>query len=48
MVSVEVEGVAGGFDVDVTPAEELPEDAPKLHIHAVARMGGGQVTTGVS
>jgi predicted membrane protein len=47
-VDVEVEGVAGGFDVDVTPTEELPEDAPKLHIHAVACMGGGKVTSDAS
>ena len=32
----------------ITPANELPEDAPKLHIHAVACMGGGQVTTDAS
>jgi predicted membrane protein len=44
-VDVEVEGLAGGFEVDVTPSEELPEDAPKLHIHAVTCMGGGQVTS---
>lgn len=41
-VDVEVEG-RGAFDVKVTPVEELPEDAPKLHIHALARAGGGQV-----
>ena len=43
-VEVDQEG-AGGFDVKVTPPEDLPEDAPKLHVHAVTRLGGGQVTT---
>lgn len=44
-VNVDDECLAGGFEVDVTPAEDLPPDAPKLQIHAVARMGGGKVTT---
>jgi predicted membrane protein len=42
-VDVEVEG-PGGFEIDVTPPDELPEDAPKLHIHALARGGGAQIT----
>jgi hypothetical protein len=45
-VEVDKEIAAGGVDVKVTPAEELPEDAPRLHVRAVARMGGELVTTG--
>ena len=44
-VDVDKKSLAGGFDVKVTPLEDLPEDAPKLHVHAVTRMGGGLVTT---
>jgi hypothetical protein len=44
-VEVDTETRAGGFDVDVTPLEDLPDDAPRLHIHALTRMGGGVVTT---
>jgi len=44
-VDVDKKSLAGGFDVKVTPLEDLPEDAPKLHVHAVTRMGGGSVTT---
>ncbi|MDH3260951.1 MAG: cell wall-active antibiotics response protein [Acidimicrobiia bacterium] len=44
-VDVDKKSLAGGFDVKVTPPEDLPEDAPKLHVHAVTRMGGGLVTT---
>ena len=47
-IDVEVGGIAGGVDVDVPEAGDLPEDAPKLHVHAVACMGGGQVTTSTS
>lgn len=43
-VDVHKKSLAGGFDVNVTPLEDLPEDAPKLHVHAVTRMGGGLVT----
>ena len=32
------------LEVDVTAPEDLPEDAPKLRIHAVTRMGGGLIT----
>ncbi|MDH3189186.1 MAG: cell wall-active antibiotics response protein [Acidimicrobiia bacterium] len=44
-VEVEADSKAGGFDARVTPADELPVDAPKLQIHAVTRMGGVLVTT---
>ncbi len=43
-VNVDAETQAGGFEVNVTPPEDLPEDAPSLRIHAVTRMGGGVVT----
>lgn len=44
-VDVDAKTQAGGFEVNVTPPEDLPEDAPSLRIHAVTRMGGGAVTT---
>jgi hypothetical protein len=44
-VEVDQEVLAGGLEVDVTPPEQLPADAPKLRIHAVTRMGGGLVTS---
>jgi predicted membrane protein len=44
-VEVDKKSVAGAFDVRVTPLQDLPEDAPKLHVHAVTRLGGGVVTT---
>ena len=43
-VDIDAEAMAGGFDARVTPVEEMPDTAPKLHVHAVARMGGIQVT----
>jgi hypothetical protein len=43
-VEVDQEVLAGRLEVDVTPPEELPADAPKLRIHAVTRVGGGLVT----
>jgi predicted membrane protein len=43
-VDVDAETQAGGFEVNVTPPVDLPEDAPNLRIHAVTRMGGGAVT----
>lgn len=45
-VEFDDDSVTGGFEVDVTPLEDLPEDAPRLHIHALAKMGGGKVTAG--
>ena len=44
-VDVDVEQTAGGCETRVTPLEELPTDAPRLNVHAVARMGGVLVTT---
>jgi predicted membrane protein len=45
-VTVE-EVLAGGgeTDVRVTPPDELPEDAPRLHVHAITRLGGTLITT---
>ena len=34
----------GGVEVNVTPSEDLPVDAPHLHIHATTRAGGIAVT----
>jgi predicted membrane protein len=47
-VKVDSDSKAGEFQVDVTPPEALPDDAPQLRIHAVTRMGGGLVTNKVS
>ena len=44
-VDVDAEAKAGGCEARVTPLDELPEDAPRLNVHAVARMGGVLVTT---
>lgn len=44
-VDVDGESKAGGFEARVTPAAELDDDAPRLNVHAVARMGGVLVTT---
>ncbi len=44
-VDVDAEAKAGGCEARVTPIENLPEDAPRLNVHAVARMGGVLVTT---
>ena len=43
-VDVETDAQMGGVDIDVTPSEELPEDAPRLRIHATTRAGGVAVT----
>jgi len=43
-VEVDQETLGGALEVDVTSQDDLPEDAPKLHIHAVTRMGGGLIT----
>jgi len=44
VVEVDQEAVVGALEVDVTAPEELPDDAPKLHIHAVTRAAGGVIT----
>lgn len=44
-VDVDGEAKAGAFQARVTPRADLPEDAPRLNVHAVARMGGVLVTT---
>lgn len=44
-IEIDAETVAGDFEANVTPIEDLPDDAPKLHIHAVTRMGSALVTT---
>ncbi len=43
-VDVDEDVLGGQLEVKVTPSEDLPEDAPKLHVHAVTRIGGTQVT----
>jgi hypothetical protein len=45
-VDVESSALAGGFEFNVTPPEKLPDDAPRLHVRAVVRMGGALVTNG--
>lgn len=44
-VDVDPHAFAGGVEVKVTPPEELPADAPTLHVRAAVRMGGAMVTT---
>ena len=44
-VDLDAESKAGGCEARVTPLESLPEDAPRLNVHAIARMGGVLVTT---
>ena len=44
-VEVEQDVSAGGVEERLTPADELPADAPSLHVVARARMGGVLVTT---
>jgi hypothetical protein len=43
-VEVDEEVSGGELKVNVTPLEELPEDAPRLHIHFVMRLGGAEIT----
>ena len=44
-VDVDGEAKGGGWEARVTPAAELADDAPRLNVHAVSRMGGVLVTT---
>lgn len=44
-VDIDGESMAGGFDARVTPPEDLPVGSPRLHIHAVSRLGGVMITT---
>jgi predicted membrane protein len=44
-VDIDAETMAGEFEANVTPIEDLPDNAPRLHIHAVTRMGSALVTT---
>ncbi len=46
-VDLTTETVAGECQARVTALEDLPEDAPRLHVHAETRMGGVLVTTKV-
>jgi len=43
-VEVDDEVLGGDLKVNVASLEDLPEDAPRLHIHAVMRMGGAEIT----
>lgn len=45
-VALDEDTKAGEFQLNVPAADDLPQDAPQLRIHAVTRMGGGLVTTG--
>ncbi len=45
-VTVEDEIIGGGgVEIDVTPADDLPEDAPRLRISLLTRMAGSTVST---
>ncbi len=39
-VVVDGRSLLGGFDADVTPPEDLPDDAPRLDVSITARLGG--------
>jgi hypothetical protein len=45
-VTVDRHVVAGGVDVQLAPPEDLPADAPRLHVRAAARNGGISITNG--
>jgi predicted membrane protein len=43
-VTVDEELRGGGeIDIDIIPADDLPEDAPKLHVRAMTSMAGTQI-----
>jgi len=44
-VVFEGKAIAGGADARVTPESELADDAPALHVRALAVLGGVEVTT---
>ncbi len=44
IVEVDSEIHQGDVDLDLVSPDDLPADAPKLHIHAIARAGGVAVT----
>jgi len=45
-VTVEETIVGGGEnDIRVTSPDELPDDAPKLHLQVITRLGGTTITT---
>jgi hypothetical protein len=44
-VDVDERSIAGGFEANVTAPEDLPDDAPVLHVRARNLMGGTLVTT---
>ena len=43
-VEFESDTLAGGFEADVKNRDDLPPDAPRLHVHATTRMGGATIT----
>ena len=43
-VEVDQEVRGGDLKVDVTPLDDLPEDAPRLRIRTVLRFGGAEIT----
>jgi len=43
-VEFESDTLAGGFQADVNTVDDLPPDAPRLHVHATTRMGGATIT----
>ena len=43
-VEVDDEVLGGDLKVSVASPDDLPEDAPRLHIHAVMRLGGAEIT----
>jgi len=43
-VEVDDDVLGGDLKVTVASPDDLPEDAPRLHIHAVMRLGGAEIT----
>lgn len=43
-IEVDAETHGGELQMDVTPPEALPDDAPLLRIHGLVRLGGGVIT----
>jgi hypothetical protein len=44
LVDVEATSTSGGVETRVAKREDLPDDAPKLRVEAIARFGGVLVT----
>ena len=43
-VAVEADAKKGGVETKVAQPDDLPDDAPNLHVEAIARLGGVMIT----